>query len=289
MLAINDCHGDTYGTYASGGVVYIAGHAHDCSNIGGFREQSPRVNKYATAISVAPSGTVGPFTLRSDAFYGKPAPRLLNWFPTMNAGTLTGQTQAGWSVTGNGQYLAYAGEFPRVNGVEQQGLVRYAMPNIAPNDVGPAFGGNFTIAVDSPAAGSARVIWRATSDQDNENLVYRVQRDTAATTIHTVAQSSTWATRPELTFVDTAAQPTSQYRVTATDPYGNVSFTAWTPISDTAIPASRAYVDAVLEDGATELWSFGEPAGLDGRGPATHRRHAVRPRRHPGCTRRARR
>jgi hypothetical protein len=156
VLAINDCHGDHYASYATGGVVYFAGHAHDCSNIGGFREQSPRVNKYATAISVAPSGTVGPFTLRSDAFYGKPAPRLLNWFPTMNAGTLTGQTQAGWSVTGNGQYLAFAGEFPRVNGVDQQGLVRYAMPDIAPNDVGPAFGGNFTIAVDSPAAGSTR-------------------------------------------------------------------------------------------------------------------------------------
>ena len=33
---------------------------------------------------------------------------------------------AGWSVTGNNDYIAFGGEFPRVNGVDQQGLVRFA-------------------------------------------------------------------------------------------------------------------------------------------------------------------
>jgi PKD repeat protein len=177
----------------------------------------------------------------------------------MNAGTLTGQTQAGWSVVGNGQYLAYAGEFPRVNGVAQTGLVRYALPGTpSPNDVGPAFSALFTTTVDSVEPGTARITWRATSDQDNENLVYRVQRDNAQTVVHTVAQSSNWADRILMTFTDTEAQPTSQYRVTATDPFGNQSWTAWTPISDTPAPAQRRYVDAVLEDGAVEMWSLGE-------------------------------
>ena len=53
-------------------------------------------------------------------------------------GTVTGQYQAGWTVDGNEQYVAYGGEFPRVNGVAQQGLVRFAVPSIAPNKFGPA-------------------------------------------------------------------------------------------------------------------------------------------------------
>ncbi|HEY0450359.1 PKD domain-containing protein [Actinophytocola sp.] len=259
VLAINDCHGDHYGSFVTGGVVYIAGHAHDCSNIGGFKEQNPRVNKYATAISVAPTGTVGPFTLRSNAFYGKPAPSLLNWFPTMNAGTITGQTQAGWSITGNSQYITYAGEFPRVNGVDQQGLVRYAMPGTAPNLIGPSFA-EFTTSAVETTPGSVRVSWRATTDQDNKFLTYRVYKDNDATTpVHEVVQGSDFSDRPLMTWTDPGTAGTT-YRVTATDPFGNRSSTPWAAVSTTAVP-TRPYAEAVLADGVTELWSLGEPAG----------------------------
>ncbi|MGY1809660.1 PKD domain-containing protein [Blastococcus sp. SYSU D00669] len=262
VLAINDCHGDHYGAYATGGVVYFAGHAHDCSNIGGFPEQNPRVNKFATAVTVAPAGTVGPFTLRSDAFYGKPAPAALDWFPTMNAGQVTGQLQAGWSITGNGQYLAYAGEFVRVNGVDQQGLVRYPLPGnaAAPHDVGPAFSADFAAHVDSPAAGQARITWPATWDPDNETLTYSVFRNATGTTpIHTTTRKSTWWNLPEMSFTDTA--PGTQYRVEATDPFGNRAWTAWATISETPPAAGRAYVDTIREDGAYVVWSMGDAAG----------------------------
>ena len=273
VIAINDCHGDSYGTYATGGVVYFASHEHDCSNIGGFPEQSPRQNRFATAQTLAPTGTVGPFNLRSDGFYGKPAPSELDWFPIMKAGTVTGQDQAGWSVTGTGQYVAYAGEFGQVNGVDQQGLVRYAMPSIAPNKVGPTFA-DFTLAVDAPSAGSARIQWYASSDPDNENLTYRVYRDTTSSTpLYTTTQKSSWWNRPAMSFTDTAATSASQYRVTVTDPFGNQAYTPWTTISTTATPTSRAYVDAVLHDGATELWSLGEPAGT----PTANGAHGLAP------------
>ncbi len=49
-----------------------------------------------------------------------------NWNPDLSIGSYTGQYQAGWSVEGNADYVVYGGEFPSVNGVGQQGLVRFA-------------------------------------------------------------------------------------------------------------------------------------------------------------------
>ena len=138
MQAINDCRGDTYSNYPVGGALYLAGHAHDCGNISASPSRPVRVHKYAVAVSVAPVGTVGSRTLANSNFRGAPAAALQAWFPTMSPGTYTGQAQAGWSVAGNDQYVVYGGEFPYVNGVGQQGLVRYAMSAIAPNKVGPA-------------------------------------------------------------------------------------------------------------------------------------------------------
>ena len=40
-------------------------------------------------------------------------PAMVNWLPTMSMGSYTGQYQAGWTVTGNDDYLVYGGEFPR--------------------------------------------------------------------------------------------------------------------------------------------------------------------------------
>ena len=65
VVEIDDCHGDTYSSFPPAGSLYLASHAHDCGNIGGFPEQNPRVNKFATAFTTvrrpAPSApdTVG--------------------------------------------------------------------------------------------------------------------------------------------------------------------------------------------------------------------------------------
>ncbi|MGY1814259.1 PKD domain-containing protein [Blastococcus sp. SYSU D00820] len=260
VVAVNDCHGDTYSTFPMGGALYMAGHAHDCEQIGGFPEQNPRVNKFATAVTTgATGGTNGPGTLRSGAFYGQPAPSLLDWFPTMNAGTVTGQLQAGWSVTGNGRYLVFAGEFPRVNGVEQQGLVRYAFAADAPNAVGPTPTG-FTAGAVTTAPGTASISFRATHDQDNEWLTYRVYRDTEspATLVAETTRASTWWSRPLVTVTDPAATETSRYRVVATDPFGNRAVTPWASIDPAGVPATQGYRQTVAADGAYELWPLGE-------------------------------
>ena len=45
--------------------------------------------------------------------------------PTSSSAPTPPERQAAWAVTGNGDYLVLGGEFPSVNGVAQQGLVRF--------------------------------------------------------------------------------------------------------------------------------------------------------------------
>ncbi len=233
VVWIDDCHGDTYSTFAQGGAVYVATHAHDCGNIGGYPEQNPRVNQFGLAFSQAPVGTVGTGTLRNRNFAGQPAPALQTWFPTFSSGTVTGQYQAGWSVTGNAQYVVYGGEFPRVNGTAQQGLVRFAVPSLAPNRVGPV-AAQSTPSVSQPTGGAARVSWPATSDQDNRTLVYRVYRDGGSSPAYEVPVASTWWNRPTTSWTDTGlANGQHTYRVSATDPFGNTVTSAPVTITTT--------------------------------------------------------
>jgi PKD repeat protein len=273
IVEVNDCRGDTYSAYPADGVLYVASHTHDCGNIGGYPEQPTRVHKFGTAYTTTPTRTVGSSTITNSNFRGSPAGSLLNWFPTMTPGTVTGQGQAGWSVTGNGQYVVYGGEFPRVNGTGQQGLVRFAVPSLAPDKVGPAASDALTPVVVPATAGSAKLTWTATTDQDNENLTYRVLRDgDTAAPVHTTVQASTWWKTPAMTFTDTGLSGgTHRYRVTATDPFGNTVSSAETTVEVAAAPVagSQSYASAVLADGATTQWRLGDRSGAttaDSRG-----------------------
>jgi PKD repeat protein len=262
VLAIDDCRGDTYSNYTTNGAVYIAGHPHDCGNIGGYPEQTPRVHKFSTAFSVAAVGTVGPNALGNGAFRGAPAPALQNWFPAMTPGTYTGQGQAGWSVTGNGEYVVYAGEFPRVNGVAQQGLVRFALSTVAPNKIGPDAVAELTPTVTAVSAALTRLSWQATSDRDNQNLTYQIYRDGDTTRpIATIAQASTWWNRPTMRYTDSGVPGGSHtYTVTATDPFGNVVTSASAAVTVAAGSGPRAYASTVRADGAQSYWPLDEPS-----------------------------
>ena len=261
IIAVNDCRGDTYSSFPLDGALYVASHAHDCANIGGFPEQNPRVHKFATAYTTTATRLVGSRTKANSNFRGSPAGSLLPWFPTMTPGTFTGQSQAGWTVTGTSEYVVYGGEFPRVNGVGQQGLVRYAVPSLAPNRVGPAASAGLTPAAAAVAPGMARVSWTATSDPDNENLTYRVYRDADGTTpVYEAVQASTWWRTRSMAFTDAGLSGGwHQYRVTATDPFGNVVTSARVDVQVAAGgDGTRPYADAVRADGARSHWSLGE-------------------------------
>ncbi|MGY1664221.1 PKD domain-containing protein, partial [Geodermatophilus sp. SYSU D00705] len=258
---IADCRGDTYASHPSNGALYTASHAHTCINIAGFPEQSPQVWKRATAVSLAATGTVGTATQANANFTGQPAPALLPWFPNMAQGTVTGQYQAGWSVTGNDQYVVYGGEFPTVNGVRQQGLVRYAMPGIAPNDVGPAVAAG-SVSVTRVADGALRVAWPGSSDMDNGSLTYRIHRDGGTTPVAQFTRDATWWQVAPQAWIDRAvAAGVHTYRVTVSDAYGNEVVIGTASGTASGVGRQRPYSAAVHADGASNYWPLGERSG----------------------------
>jgi PKD repeat protein len=223
---IEDCHGDSYSVAPVGEAVYTVGHAHNCINIGGFPETNPRTWHRAIAFSRSATGTVKRNAISGYFNYeGNPAPSLLTWFPSVAQGTFTGQYQGAWSVVGNSNYVALGGEFPRVNGKAQQGLVRFAVRGIAPNKVGPDVTGAATNpTLTSTLPGKVTVKWTSNWDPDNEKLTYKVIRDgQIATPVHQVTGLSKFWQRPVLTFEDSGLAPSSThtYRIFATDPFGN--------------------------------------------------------------------
>ena len=138
---VTDCHGDYYGAFMSQGTVYAAGHSHYCGNMGGgFPQYSQWRFQHAAAWSDTVTGDILNEVHGYPNWHGvKPGPAMINWLPDMAMGSYTGQYQAGWAVTGNDDFIVFGGEFPRVNGTAQQGLVRFGKRPVAPGIQGPRF------------------------------------------------------------------------------------------------------------------------------------------------------
>lgn len=229
---LQDCHGDTYGVAPIGDVVYSVGHAHYCSNIGGFPDTSDdskarstwyralAVSKNATG-AVAKNGQTSAKTYTN--FEGRPAPTLLNWFPDISAGTYTGMSQGAWSIVGNGKYISLGGEFPKVDGKDQQGLVRMAISSVASNKVGPSGVKSMSLDASTQSDRAVALSWGQLWDRDDLRLTYKLTRNGRVIDTRTV--SVPFWKRSRMTFVDTSAafDPSSKltYQVTVTDPSGN--------------------------------------------------------------------
>ncbi|UDY35503.1 PKD domain-containing protein [Dermatobacter hominis] len=266
---VNGCRGDNYDNVAVGSVLYTVSHAHDCSSIGGHPQETPDwtyQRAQAMTTYADPTGRVN----TSRWFTGRPVSQLLHWLPTVAVGTYTGQGQGAWTIEGNSQYVVMGGEFPRVNGTNQQGLTRFAVSSIAPDTQGPQGYTELTPKLVGTGPGTVRVSWTTAWDRDNERLTYEVLRGT--TVIATMQADSNWWTRPEMAYTDRAAAPGSSqtYRVRVRDPFGNVipSATATTTVpSGTA--TFGAYAATVASDGANRHWRLGESSGTVGWDAAT--------------------
>src|SRR4051794_13119336 len=255
---LNDCHGDSYDVLPIGEVLYSVSHAHDCRSIGEMPETSPRTWHRAMATTTYPTGVnTGPDSYRWN-YKGFKAALPIHWWPTLTAGTYTGQSQAAWSLTGNSDYISLGGEFPKVNNVAQQGLVRFARPGLAPNKRGiqnPVW----TTAATSPYSGTVALSWAAVWDMDNAKLRYDVLQDGSTKPTFTVTQASDFYRLPSMGYVVKGLAPGSihSFRIKATDPFGNSSTSP--AVSVTVSSASlSAYASDVLSDGATSYWRLGE-------------------------------
>ncbi len=259
---VTDCHGDNYGTFVSQGTVYSASHAHYCGNMGGGFPQYPA---WRYQHGQAWSDTVTGDILNEVHGYAnwagkKQGPAMINWLPEIAPGNVTGQGQAGWTVTGNDDYIVFGGEFPRVNGTPQAGLVRFGKRPVAPGTQGPLFvGGTFVPQISAQTSTSARVVWPAAYDRDDRTLTYRLYRNNSL--ISTQTAESNWWTLPALGYVDTgvAAGGSYSYRLTVSDPGGNLvnsSTVAYTQPGSVA--AANSYAQAVTAAGATLYWPLND-------------------------------
>ena len=262
--------GDNYDITVAGDVLYTVGHPHDW----GMLDWNPQYDPYQFQHSMAidkhrsPTLTNAFGTSSIWVFDGRPAAQPLHWLPTWGIGSYTGQYQAGWSVESNGNYTVVGGEFPRVNGTNQQGLVRFAKRAISPT-VDPIQSFSELAPTVTPLGpGTVRIGWKAAWDRDNERLTVEVLRgpSTATATVRTSFQTSTnWWNRPPLGFVDATAPPGSNqtYRIRVTDPFGNAlvgpSVTAAIPAG--APPAASNYAATVQADKPAWQWRLGEASG----------------------------
>ncbi len=229
---IEDCHGDTYGVWSSGTTVYTVGHAHDCSTIGGFPQVQNSYNAHrAIAFTAVAEGTVQKNTVNGYGnFAGQKAPSLLQWFPTLTAGSVSGADQAGWTITGNSDYVVIGGEFPTVNGVAQQGLVRFAKTPISPDSIGPHVTGTaWTFTAKAAGSHTVSLSFPANYDADDLSLKYVITRDTGSGTPSTTVWSSTfksseWSLKTtKLDDPGLKVGTSYRYRISATDSSGNVA------------------------------------------------------------------
>ncbi|GAA4359801.1 PKD domain-containing protein [Angustibacter luteus] len=269
LVWMEDCHGDTYSAY--GGmpdVVYSIGHVHFCGNVGGYPETNPRTHHHALAWTKTVGGTITRNTTGNYTNWeGNPRPNLLHWFPDPEAGTFTGQGQAAWNITGNSDYVVIGGEFPRVDGVPQQGLARFTTRALGPNQSGPVNRGGAALNPDmqSYQPGTVRFTFPATWDRDNDTLVYKLIRDndTANPVWQQTVVSNFW-TLPRLSFIDTGVAPgsTHRYRLTVTDPLGNTSLSENQQITVASAAGLSSSARQVLADGPTEYWRLGESEAI---------------------------
>ncbi|HEY1118851.1 MAG TPA: PKD domain-containing protein, partial [Acidimicrobiales bacterium] len=268
----DDCHGDTYSLHVQGQVIYAASHTHYCENIDGIRQGAGGVGDYpyfrATAFGRDVTGTVTwePDQGRYYNFEGQPRSSMLTWYPSINAGTYTGQVQGPWSVTGNADYIAMGGEFTRVNGRAQQGLVRFARTGLAPNSQGPSlYSTTYPLQARSTDEGSVRLSWATNQDIDNDYLTYRLYRDTqsGAGLLQTRSVRASWWNPFGMGYTDTGLEPGSahRYRVAVTDAFGNIANTPWVDVTVASAGADSRYVEAIDASEPTHWWRFDEPSG----------------------------
>ena len=264
-----DCHGDHYGVYSTGKVVYSTSHTHQCDTVNLWPEQPKRQYRYIEAYTADARGTLSRTPSESNIYKnwaGTPSPSAYAWYPDFTVGSTSGLGQAGLSITGAGDFISVAGEFGSVNNGRYQGIVRFSTKPSTGAKQGPRIAtAAWTPSARSISAGEARVQIQANWDRDDMNLTYELRRSGRSTPVATTTVASTWWQRPGIVLKDTdvVAGQTYTYTVVAKDANGNTVQSS--PASVTiASQSASAYATAVIDDSASHYWPLGEDSGTAG-------------------------
>ena len=233
LIWLEPCHGDTYGIAPTKDTVYTVGHAHSCETIYGFPNMS-EVRKdgshplYVRAMAFTNSPDI---TIRhqgvADGYQdwstsGLKSPTIIGWYPDLEAGKVTGASQAAYKVDVTDKYVLMVGEFIEADGKVQQGIVRY--PRRAGQPTLPPEGKAETLAAKAEVttSGSVRVGFNATWDRDDPTLTYSLYRDNETTPVATEKISDTrWALNDHSLEDTTCSAGEHTYRLVVSDPSGN--------------------------------------------------------------------
>lgn len=264
VVWIADCHGDHYGVYSDGTNVYSTGHEHECTTAGGM-PQGDGTLRHATVYTAERKGTLTRSPFVNDIYAdwsGYPAPAAVNWFPEWLTGTASGMGQAGWTVTGNDDYVVVGGEFVGVNNQRQQGLVRFARSPQGGANQGPRLSGaQWSPSARSLLPGTIDVSVGANWDRDDRDLTYELWEQGASQPTSSRTVASTYWNLPtvKLTAEGLEAGSSHTYRVRVVDGDGNSVTGDWVTQTVTS-QAPSAYAQQVLADEPSLYWRFGASA-----------------------------
>ena len=210
-------------------------------------------------------------------FAGQPSPSLVRrGTPNLDAGTYTspGSPRLPGAVTGDSRQASTwsrAASSCSVNGTAQQGLVRFAVPSIAPDARGPQLtDASIAPTLTAPFNTSVTVSWPANSDQDDQTLTYSLYRsDMSGKPIYTTTATSQFWNRPTMNYRDDGVSPGTSYTywVVVSDPSGNTVRSASTSVTTpTNSPTSGTtptdgYARAVLTAAPSLYWRLDDAAG----------------------------
>ncbi|AXE39668.1 PKD domain-containing protein [Acidipropionibacterium virtanenii] len=259
---VADCHGDHYGVYSTGSVVYTTNHTHQCETVSMWGYTPTKYYRYAESYTAQAKGKLTTSSVLGSIYKdwgGTPSPAAHDWFPDFTVGTTSGLGQAGLTVTGANGYVSIGGEFGTVNNHLVQGLTRFSTkpstgakqgPRVQTADWKPtATGGN---------AGTARITVPANWDRDDLDLTYALYRQGTTAPVATKVASSTWWNLPSVSLTDpTAAAGSSHtYTVRATDRDGN-SVTSSPVTVSVASGTTSKYATEVLKDDPSVYYRLG--------------------------------
>ena len=191
---------------------------------------------------------------------GTPSPAEYAWYPEWIVGTASSAKQAGWSIVGNGNFVAVAGEFIGVNNKALHGIARFTkVPANGPQSGPRLSGATWTPTAKSTRQGSMLVSIPSNQDRDGKKLTYEFRRAGQAQPFATVAASSQYWYLPTVSATDTGVTTGQSYtyQVRAIDSDGNIADSSTVTATATNTTAQPSYAASVVDDGPLVYYRLG--------------------------------